>query len=134
KLHDLLAEVLRAGAGALHLAVGHLPCYRSDGHLHPVAGNPPLALDDVEQAISDILQPEQMASYRQSREYDFSFTYHSPSGEDARFRGNCFFESGNMTLALRLIPMRIRSLDELGLPRCLLDVTDQRRGLFLVTG
>ena len=134
KIHDLLAEVLRSGASDLHLGVGHLPCFRIDGELHPVAGLSTLVPEDLEQAISDILQPEQMASYRQSREYDFSFTYHSPSGEEARFRGNCFFESGNMTLALRLIPMRIRPIEELGLPRCLLEVTEQRRGLFLVTG
>lgn len=134
KIHDLLAEVLRSGASDLHLGVGHLPCFRIDGDLHPAAGLSLLTPEDVEQAISAILQPEQMASYRQSRELDFSFTYHSPSGEEARFRGNCFFESGNMTLALRLIPMRIRPIEELGLPRCLIEVTDQRRGLFLVTG
>ncbi len=67
KIHDLLAEVLRSGASDLHLGVGHLPCFRIDGELHPVAGLSTLVPEDLEQAISDILQPEQMASYRQSR-------------------------------------------------------------------
>lgn len=134
RMHDLLAEVLRTGASDLHLGVGHEPCLRVDGELHPISGMPVFAPEDVERTISEILQPEQMSSFKQGHEHDFSFTFRTLNGEEARFRGNCFFESGNMTLALRLIPMKIRTLEELGLPKCLLSVTEQRRGLFLVTG
>ena len=134
KIHDLLAEVLNAGASDLHIGTGHVPSLRVDGELHPLASYPPLTAEDTERAISELLLPEQMASYRQHKEYDFSFTFHAPKGEEARFRGNCFFEAGNMAMALRYIPMKIRSLLELGLPECLHEVTKQRRGLFLVTG
>jgi twitching motility protein PilT len=134
QINQLLAEVLRLGASDLHLGVGHEPCLRIDGDLHPVKDAPPLTHEDVERAISEILLPEQMASYKQHMEYDFSFTYRGTEGQDARFRGNCFFESGNMTLALRLIPTRIRTIEELGLPRVLHEISDLRRGLFLVTG
>ena len=134
KINSLMAEVLRLGGSDLHMGVGHEPCIRVDGELHPVQGAPVLTAEDVERAISEILLPEQMAVYREKLEYDFSFTFLAPGGEEARFRGNGFFESGNMALALRLIPMRIRTIEELGLPRTLHEITALRRGLFLVTG
>ena len=133
-IHHLMADVLKQGASDLHLGVGHQPCFRVDGELHPLEGSQPLTEQDVERAISEVLLPEQLSVYKENLEYDFSFTYSDPSGEEARFRGNCFFESGNMTLALRLIPMRIRTIEELGRPRVLHDVAGHRRGLFLVTG
>ncbi|MGI6784333.1 MAG: type IV pilus twitching motility protein PilT [Aminivibrio sp.] len=134
QINQLLAEVLRLGASDLHLGVGHEPCLRIDGALHPVDGAPVLKEEDLEKAISEILTPEQMGIYKENHEYDFSFTFRSPGGEEARFRGNSYFELGNMTLALRLIPMSIRSIEDLGLPKVLHQITDLRRGLFLVTG
>lgn len=134
KINTLLAEVLEAGASDLHIGTGHIPSLRVDGELHPITAYPPLSAEDVERAIAELLLPEQMALYRQDKECDFSFTYHSPKGVEARFRGNCFFEAGSMAMALRFIPMRVRSLLELGLPESLHEVTKQRRGLFLVTG
>ena len=134
-IQNLLTEVLRLGASDLHLGVGHQPYLRVDGQLHPAdQSSPLLTQEDVEKAIEEIILPEEMGRFRQNKEYDFSFTFNSPGGETARFRGNCFFELGHMAMALRLIPMRIRTIEDLGLPRGLHEMAKERRGLFLVTG
>ena len=134
RINDLMAEVLRLGASDLHIGVGHYPCLRIDGELRPFPDLHPLEREDVEKLISEILKPAQLESFHQNHELDFSFTYRGTDGKAARFRGNCFYEMGNLALALRLIPIRIRTLQELGLPKCLQGVTEQHRGLFLVTG
>ena len=134
RIDDLLAEVSVLGASDLHISEGLPPTFRVDGELRPLADFPPLSVEDMEGALQHLLTPEEMEKFRKSREHDFSFSFRSPSGEEARFRGNAYFESGRMGLALRLIPMRIRSIDELGLPPTLKQIATHRRGLFLVTG
>lgn len=134
RIKYMMAEVLRLGASDLHIGVGHYPSLRIDGRLLPVSDTGVLSRDDVEKAISDILKPEQLESFHRDHELDFSFTFRNPEGKEARFRGNCFYEMGNLAMALRLIPIRIRPLQALGLPPSLLAVTEQHRGLFLVTG
>ena len=134
RIDDLLAEVSVRGASDLHISEGLPPSFRVDGELRPLADFPPLSVEDMEGALNHLLAPEEMEKFRKSREHDFSFSFRSPDGEDARFRGNAYFESGRMGLALRLIPMRIRTLDELGLPSTLKEISTHRRGLFLVTG
>ncbi len=134
RIDDLLAEVSVQGASDLHISEGLPPTFRVDGELRPLADFPPLSTEDMEDALQHLLTPEEIEKFRKSREHDFSFSFRSPSGEEARFRGNAYFESGRMGLALRLIPMRIRSIDELGLPPTLKQIATHRRGLFLVTG
>ncbi len=134
QIDDLLAEVSARGASDLHMSEGLPPKFRIDGELHTVSGQPPLSTRDMENSLNHLLKPEEMEMFRKSREHDFSFSFRSPSGEEARFRGNAYYESGRLGLALRLIPMRIRTLDELGLPSTLKQISTHRRGLFLVTG
>ena len=57
KIHDLLAEVLDAGASDLHIGTGQVPSFRVDGELHPMATYLPLPAEDVERAISELLLP-----------------------------------------------------------------------------
>ncbi len=130
----LLAEVSARNASDLHVGVGLPPCLRIDGELRPVDGVPPLTADDMDKALIHLLDAEQMESFRKHKEYDFSFSFRSPSGEQARFRGNAYYESGKTALALRLIPMKIRTMAELKLPETLKQIAAQRRGLFIVTG
>jgi len=134
RIDDLLAEVLVRDASDLHISEGLPPNFRVDGELRPLSDFPPLTADDMESALRHLLKPEELEKFRKSHEHDFSFSFRSPTGAEARFRGNAYYESGRTGLALRLIPMRIRTLDELGLPATLKDIAKQRRGLFLVTG
>ena len=130
----LLAEVSARKASDLHIGTGLPPSLRIDGELHPLSEYPSLSSEDLEDAMNHLLKQEEMQVFRKNREYDFSFSFRSASGEEARFRGNAYFESGKMTLALRLIPMKIRTMDELKLPETLKQIASHRRGLFLVTG
>ncbi len=129
----LLGDVIKRNASDLHISVGVPPAMRVDGGLQYVGDGEPLTGFDVEQALLTILTSEQIERYRDEHELDFSFTY--KTGElEARFRGNCYFESRNMAAAFRLIPLQIRSIDDLNLPPVLKEISRRRRGLFLVTG
>ena len=97
KINSLMAEVLRLGGSDLHMGVGHEPCIRVDGELHPVQGAPVLTAEDVERAISEILLPEQMAVYRENSSTT-SASHSSRRGRRGPVQGNGFFESGNWPL------------------------------------
>ncbi|MDR1731957.1 MAG: type IV pilus twitching motility protein PilT [Synergistaceae bacterium] len=132
-LKVLLGDVIKRNASDLHIGVGVPPAMRVDGGLQYIDECGPLTGFDVEQALKTILTSEQMEKYKESHELDFSFTYKTDNLE-ARFRGNCYYESRNMAAAFRLIPLQIRSIDDLSLPPVLKDISKRRRGLFLVTG
>ena len=133
-LRALLGEVIRRYASDLHISVGVPPAMRVDGGLAYIDEEGPLTAFDVEQALTTILTSEQMEKYKEEHELDFSFTFKAADGAEARFRGNCYFESRNMAAAFRLIPLNIRSIDDLSLPPVLKEISRRRRGLFLVTG
>jgi len=107
---------------------------RIDGELHYVEDSGDLTGYDIEQALQTILTSEQMEKYKATNELDFSFAYKGADNIEARFRGNAYFESRNMAAAFRLIPLNIRSIDDLCLPPVLKEISKKRRGLFLVTG
>jgi len=133
-LKALLNEVILQNASDLHIGVGVLPVIRIDGSLRYVEGvGVPTGLD-VERALLEVMHKERLDIFKREKELDFSFTYAGPDGIEARFRGNCFFEAHGMAVAFRLIPIQIRSVEELKLPVVLKEIIRKRRGLFLVTG
>jgi len=133
-LRALLGDVIKKNASDLHISVGVPPAMRVDGELRYLEEVGFLTGHDVEQSLQTILTSEQMEKYKESNELDFSFTYRGLNNIEARFRGNAYFESRNMAAAFRLIPMNIRSIDDLSLPPVLKEISKKRRGLFLVTG
>jgi twitching motility protein PilT len=132
-LRVLLGDVVRKEASDLHISVGVPPAMRVDGELRYLDDVGPLESGEVMSALKTILSAEQMENYRETNELDFSFSYKG-EGVEARFRGNAFFESRKPAAAFRLIPARIRSIDDLNLPAVLKELSRKRRGLFLVTG
>ena len=130
KIEALLEEVVKLDSSDLHLQVGVPPMLRVDGSLRPVDGYDPLEDDAVERLIFSILDEDQKEILVKDKEVDFSFTF----GEYGRFRVNAFHEKGNLGAALRLIPTKIRNLDELKMPKVLRNFTQYPRGLVLVTG
>ena len=103
-----------------------------DEQLYPI-DHPPLTATDV-RVYCLVISETQLERFYNERELDFSFNFTLANGEIVRFRGNCFFERGNLALALRLIPQRIRLIKHLLLPPQIQEVTKRRHGLFLVTG
>ncbi len=128
-LNQLLLEMIDKGASDLHITVGAPPVIRLHGRLEPL-DYPKLMPQDTKEMIYGILTQEQREQVERNWEYDFS---HSLPGK-GRFRVNIFFQRGSLAAAFRLIPVRIPTLEELGLPPVLVEFTRKPRGFVLVTG
>ncbi len=130
----LLEETLRSDASDLHLGVGIPPALRKDGELEYLTSYPAFQASEVWSMIRELLREEQVRRVEEHYEMDFSFEMSFAEGRVSRFRGNCFIERGNPSLALRVIPKNVRTLEDLRLPKSLQGVAEHLRGLFLVTG
>ena len=130
RIESLLEECIRRNASDLHLQYGVPPTLRVDGMLTPIPAQPPLNEARLKELIFATLDENQQQIYLKDKEFDYSFTF----GDIARFRVNIFHERGKMAAAFRLIPNKIRSLEELGLPGVVETFADFPRGLVLVTG
>ncbi len=130
KIETYLEEVIKLNASDLHLQVGVPPMLRVDGSLQPIQGSDKLGEDDVERLVFSLLDDEQKDVLLKDKEVDFSFAF----GEYGRFRVNAFHERGNVAAALRMIPSKLKTLEELGMPKVLDTFTQFPRGLVLITG
>jgi twitching motility protein PilT len=130
KIEPLLEYVVKQDASDLHLSVGVAPTVRVDGVLKAIPNLSALSPTDIEKLIFSIVDDTQKEILLKDMEVDFSFAF----GDVARFRANAYHQKGNMGLALRLIPTKIRTLDDLGMPPITHNFTKIPRGLVLVTG
>jgi len=128
-IDELLRDMLNRGASDLHMCVGVPPVVRVDGQLTPLS-YAKLTPPDTQRLMYDILSDEQIRRFEERWELDFSYTVHSL----ARFRVNIFKDKGAIAAAFRLIPAKIPTIRELGLPVVLEGLTRKPRGLILVTG
>ncbi len=117
KIEVLLEQVIRFEASDLHIQVGLPPMLRVDGKLKPIDDTPVLEGPDVEKLVYSILDDDQKEILLKDKEVDFSFAF----GNYGRFRVNAFHERGNVAAALRLIPSKVRTLEELQMPKVLQD-------------
>jgi twitching motility protein PilT len=129
-LNDLLKAAVDAGASDLHLKVGSFPMMRVDGTLVAASGTGKLERTDTEAYAQAVFTPELRDKFRAVQEVD---TAYSVPGL-GRFRCNVFQQRGTIGLVLRVIPTRIKSIGELGLPAILETIAQEERGLVLVTG
>lgn len=132
-IKDILREVIVKNASDLHLSVGKLPALRIDGKLIKITNAGVVEAYDLDGIIETLLSPSQLENFIEKKEIDFSFSFNI-EGLSSRFRGNCYYGLGTPVMALRLIPVDIRTLEHLLLPRALTDICNQKRGMFLVTG
>ena len=112
------------------LTVGAPPMARVDGILRPIGGEPVNDEARLQDFLGQVLDTSQRARMTADREYDFAFSWRGL----ARIRGNAFFQRENPAVALRMIPDRIPSFDEIGLPQSVRDVAKLPQGLVLFTG
>jgi len=129
-IEKLLQAVVAYGASDLHLMVGRQPNLRVYGRLVAVPETEVLSSQAAESLITELLGEKLRELFQVDRELDFSYAL--PGGE--RFRVNVYHEKGNPAAALRYIPQKIMSLEELGLPLVLGELTRLKQGLVLVTG
>ena len=129
-IRALLQKTIQLQASDLHLTVGAAPTFRVRGDLQPLAGADQLSPDDVEKLIFDLVSEEQKDLLLTQKEIDFSFAY----GEEARFRVNAFHQRGYLAASLRRIPLTVPTIEELNLPKILVDFCNLPQGFILVTG
>ena len=130
KIETLLEECIRRDASDLHIQYSLPPILRVDGALIPIAGAPVLDEATVHDLIFATLDDEQQKVLMKDKEFDYSFAF----GDIARFRVNAFHERGKLAAAFRLIPNKIRNINDLGMPSIVESFADFPRGLVLVTG
>jgi len=128
-LEELLSTVSREGGSDIHLSEGRHPTIRVSGLLLPLVKNPVLSKEDTTGLMNELLTKENKEIFLKNKEVDFSY---SPNGD--RFRGNAFFQQGAVSIALRLIPKKIKTFEELNLPQILKSFADKQQGFFLVVG
>jgi twitching motility protein PilT len=128
-LPDLLKATLDLGGSDLHLSIGCPPQVRVDGHLRRLA-LPDLTPDVLKGLAYSVLTDMQKKKFEETWELDLAFGLRGVG----RFRCNVFNQKGAVGAVFRLIPEKIRPLDELGLPPVLAEISDRPRGLVLVTG
>jgi twitching motility protein PilT len=131
ELTRILAIGARAGASDVHVTAGAAPLMRVDGDLVPVPRHEQvLSADWVEQAAYDLMTPAQREEIAIHHEVDLAHAV----DEIGRFRVNVFRQLGEIAMALRYIPDRVFSLEELGAPAIAYDLALRPRGLVLLTG
>ncbi|MCE1246003.1 MAG: type IV pilus twitching motility protein PilT [Firmicutes bacterium] len=128
-IEDLLHLMVERGASDLHLKTGSAPMIRVDGELTP-ASYEIMTPDTVRRMIESILSDEQKAKFVADKELDLAYSIPGLS----RFRVNVYLQRGTWGSAIRVIPSRPFTVDELKLPPISKDLAMKPRGLVLVTG
>ena len=129
-IDDLLKIAVQSAASDLHLKVGSYPMMRVNGSLHVCSEDKRLDKADTESMADALFSADQREKFRRSQEVDLAYSVPG----FGRFRCNVFQQRGTVGLVLRVIPTRIKTIDELGLPPVLKKIAHEERGLVLVTG
>lgn len=126
---EYLKVLIEKGGSDLHLKVGRPPLMRIKGELLP-SEYPPIKKEEIRNLLFPMLTEMQVRKLETERELDFSFLIEGL----ARFRGNIFLQMGNFGAVFRVIPVEIKTIDQLGLPQILKELVFKNQGIILVTG
>src|SRR5687767_8145261 len=126
-----LRYVVEREGSDLHVKVPSPPMARVHGELRPIEGSEPLTPEDTDRALKHILTDlELLEEFQTDGEADFSYEIPGLS----RFRVNAFRQRGHVSIALRVIPYQVRTIDDLGLPEVIRTLATEKRGIVLLTG
>ncbi|MEO0232726.1 MAG: type IV pilus twitching motility protein PilT [candidate division WOR-3 bacterium] len=128
-MKQLLEEMVHRDATDLHISAGSPPLFRIDGILVP-SNYDVLTKEEAQQLVYSVMTEEQKKKLEEEWEVDFSFGITGLS----RFRANAYKQRGSISIAIRTIPYKIRSFEELGLPPVVEEFASRQKGLVLVTG
>jgi twitching motility protein PilT len=130
-LHEALRYVVRHEGSDLHLKVPSRPMARIHGLLQAIEEWEPLKPADTDRVLREMLTDhDKLAEFDREHEVDFAYSVEGL----ARFRVNAFLQRGAISIAARVIPYAVRTIDELGLPPVIAELADEERGLILLTG
>src|SRR6202171_1589591 len=127
---DLLRRAVETKASDLHLKVGNHPYLRIDGSLNPLADVPRVTPEDMLSMAFSMMTNRQKQKFKETAELDLAYGVPGLG----RFRVNVFQQRGNVGMVLRVIPTKIRTIEELNLPPVISKICEEQRGLVLVTG
>ncbi|PYI86382.1 MAG: type IV pili twitching motility protein PilT, partial [Verrucomicrobia bacterium] len=127
---DLFLKIVVAqGASDLHIGEGQPPKIRTHGDIMPIRSEL-ISHEDATRMLSEVCGPENWEIFQQHGDLDFAYQM----DKDSRFRTNYFKQSNGYAAAFRLIPTKIASLEQLGIPVIVKEFAYLRGGLVLVTG
>lgn len=128
-IDELFKLMVEQGASDLHISSGAPPYLRLHGHMAPLNYRE-LTNQDVQGLLFEILSEKQKKMFVEKWELDFAYTLAGVG----RFRCNIFMQRKGLAAVMRVIPEKIKTAQELGLPPSIMDLIDCDRGLILVTG
>lgn len=129
-IHDMLQMVIDRTGSDIHIITGIVPTIRVDGQLLPIEGAPILTKEQAEGLIFPLMTNEQKDYVTVNKEIDFGYQFK----DKGRFRINVYHQRNAIAAALRLIPVNIRTVEELQLPPIIRNFANYRQGLVLLTG
>jgi twitching motility protein PilT len=129
-IFPLLREAKSRRASDLHMVVGSPATLRVDGYLVPANGVAMLTAEDINEAFLQLTTPEERETFHRHLELDFGYSL----PDVGRLRCNAAQQRGSISLAVRLLPPKIPTIDELELPQICKDLSLKPRGLVVVTG
>jgi twitching motility protein PilT len=129
-IFHLLHLAMAKGASDLHLVASSPPVLRINGVLQPLNDAPPLTAEEINQAFKEISTDKERADFEHRLELDFGYTLPGVG----RLRCNAARQRGTVSLVIRLLPLTVSSLDELGLPEICKELILKPRGLVVVSG
>ncbi|MBU6392485.1 MAG: type IV pilus twitching motility protein PilT [Planctomycetes bacterium] len=126
---ELLLFAKKENASDLHISAGEPPMIRIHGDMRKI-DVPLLSKEDVHKILYDILIDQQRKTYEEHHELDFAIVL----GNAGRFRVNAFLQNRGESIVFRTIPTAIPTMEQLGMPKIVSDLTKKEKGLVLVTG
>ncbi len=130
QIQELITTLIREGGSDLHIAAGRTPAIRVSGSLIFLVNKTELSQEDMLGMLKAMVPDDtKVQAFFQTQELDFAYDF---AGQ-ARLRGNAYLERGRLAIAMRLIP-KVRTLEELRLPKVLEQFARKKQGFFLVVG
>ena len=128
---EALDGLLECAGSDLLISAGASPRIRRDGGLVALDETcPPLTAEQSAKMVRDVLSPDQMNELESARSVDFAFTWR----DRVRIRGNAYYQRSTIAAAFRMLPLRIPTFEELGVPEVCYRLVGRHQGLILVTG
>ncbi len=129
-IDQLFVRMSEMGAADVHITSEHVPHIRDSGDLVPMEGVPALSASQVEQILKEIMPEKNQAEFADCNDTDFAYALEGMG----RFRANIFRDRFGMGGVFRRIPEEILTVEQLGLPDAVVNLTNYKKGLVLVTG
>ena len=130
ELNEILKVAIKGGASDIHLKSGLPPMFRVDGALVPLKNGERILPDELQKMAVSIMNPNQKARFEENREADLAYGIPGLG----RFRVNVFQQRGTIGIVFRVIPFGVKTIEQLLLPKVIEKISEEHRGLVLVTG